>query len=390
MTIALNALRPVFRFDGICVLTLHSSPRQQAFAIVLAALAAGYDVESWQHRATGEHQYTLTPAPLTQPSSQEPEVLHNQVIVETAKAATEFLHARGEPVQAETLNIAAWHRLMRKGILEIVQASLPANRSLGWLNGAISQGLEEAQASDLMPVSGDGEHPAAWWLRVVGRKTASPLCDRVENSVLAALRDAKESRLLDEVGFVQSMYRRFSGPLTPDAGMVHACLEAYGEETSPGQWRLHRREREEVWQQEMETGIRDLLALGERLGYRPQRKGRGFDIAWEDDGRLWATFNLTLTAGVARLLPSSATSRPQQEIRWRNLVIPAARVGLWQYKLETQPWLAHMIKAGGWTFIKLEYLRSLATKHALTGHDFLAIVGLVPPVESGEGQLPLF
>jgi hypothetical protein len=208
--------------------------------------------------------------------------------------------------------------------------------------------------------------------------------------VLAALRDAKEGELLDEAQFVQSMYRRFSGPLTPDAGLVHACLGAYGEETSPGQWRLHRREREEVWQQEMETGVRHLLALGERLGYRARQKVGNFDIAWEDDGQPWATFNLILTASVARFLPDAAMSLPQQEIRWRNLVIPAARVGLWQYKLRAQPWLPQMIKVGGWTFIRLEYLPSLAAKDTLTGHDFLAIVGLVPPVESGRGQLPLF
>ncbi len=72
------------------------------------------------------------------------------------------------------------------------------------------------------------------------------------------------------------------------------------------------------------------------------------------------------------------------------MVIPAARTGLWQHKLETHPWLAQTIKGGGWTFIKLEHLRSLAAKKVLTRHDLKAIVGLVPLIESGEGQLPLF
>jgi hypothetical protein len=49
-----------------------------------------------------------------------------------------------------------------------------------------------------------------------------------------------------------------------------------------------------------------------------------------------------------------------------------------------------MIRAGGWTFIKLDHLRSLAAKDPLTRHDLKAVVGLVPPVESGQGQLPLF
>jgi hypothetical protein len=299
--------------------------------MVLAALAAGYDVESWQHRATGGHQVTLVPAPLQEPAEEDPEALGSRVMAESAKAATRYVRARGEPVQAETLQIAAWHRLMRKS-------------------------------------------------------------DRVEEAVLTGLRDAdaEGDEPVEETIFIQSIYRRFNGPLTPGAGLAHACLNAYGEEASPGHWRLQPREREAMWDEERDAGIRDLLALAERLGYRVRRKRRRFDVAWEEEGRPWATFTLVATANVARFLPHLDSALPQQEIRWRNLVIPAARTGLWQHKLGAHPWLAQMIKAGGWTFIKLEHLQALADKEALTRHDLKAIVGLVPPVESGAGQLPLF
>jgi hypothetical protein len=387
MTTALRALRPVFRFDGACVLTLHGSPPQQAFALVLAALAAGYDVESWQHRATCEHQCTLIPAPLHAPPAEDPETLRPRVVAETARAAAKYIRTRGEPVQTETLHIAAWHRLMRKKILEVVGASLPKSRLVSWLNAAISQGLEEAEKRELVSVIGDDDQPVGWWLRKVGRGINSPLSDRVEEAVLTRLRDAdaKGGAPVEETTFIQSIYRRFNGPLTPDAGLVHACLKAYGEEASPGHWQLHPREREATW-----DGIRDLLALGERFGYRVRRRRKNFDVLWEEEGRPWATFNLMATANVARFLPHLDPTPPQGEIRWRNLVIPAARTELWQHKLGTQPWLAQMIKAGGWTFIKLEHLQALAAKEALTRHDLKAIVGLVPPVESGEGQLPLF
>jgi hypothetical protein len=392
MTTALRALRPVFRFDGVCVLALHGSPPQAAFALALAALAAGYDVESWQHRATREHQFTLVPAPLREPVEEDPEALGSRVVAESAKAATRYVRARGEPVQAETVQIAAWHRLMRKGILQIAQASVPPSRVLSWLNSAISQGLDEAKAKNLVEVSGDDGPPAGWWLRKVSRGRNNPLSDRVEEAVLTGLRDAdaKGDEPVEERAFIQAIYRRFDGPLTPDAGLAHACLNAYGEETATGRWRLRPDEREAMWEKKREAGIRDLLALAERLGYRVRRKRKRFDLAWEDDGRPWATFSLVATADVARFLPHLDSARPEQEIRWRNLVIPAARTGLWQHKLETYPWLVHMIQAGGWTFIKLEHLQALADKESLTRHDLKAIVGLVPPVESGAGQLPLF
>ncbi len=392
MTATLRALRPVFRFDGTCVLVFHAASPQQASAIVLAALAAGYDVESWQHRATGEHQFTLVPGPLHAPRTQEPETLRPRVVAESAKAAADFVRARGEPLQMETLHIAAWHRLMRKRWLERAQASLPASRALGWLNAAINEGLEAAQRSDLVVVPDDNGRPLGWWLNRVGRQTANPLSDRVEEAVLAALRDAdaREEMPVGEAAFVQSIYRRFNGPLTPDAGLVHACLKAYGEETSPGHWQLRPGEREQAWQERMEAGVRNLVALGERLGYRARQLRRDFEVVWEEEERLWATFSLTATANVARFLPHVDSSPSQPETRWHNLVIPAARTGLWQHKLGTQPWLAQMIKAGGWTFIKLEHLQDLAASDELTRHDFKAIVGLVPPVESGEGQLPLF
>jgi hypothetical protein len=231
-----------------------------------------------------------------------------------------------------------------------------------------------------------------WWLREPGVQVASPLCDRVEDAVLTVLREAaaNDDAAVEETACVNSMYRRFNGPLTPDAGLLHACLNAYGEEVSPGRWRLSPHEREEMWQEQMSAGVRNLLALGERLGYGARQWDQDFDVIWEEAGQPLVTFTLIATAGVGRFLPGLSSSVPQAEIRWRNLVIPTARTDLWQHKLARQPWLAQMIKAGGWTFIKLEHLQALAVSEALTRHDLKAVVGLVPPIEGGEGQLPLF
>jgi hypothetical protein len=48
------------------------------------------------------------------------------------------------------------------------------------------------------------------------------------------------------------------------------------------------------------------------------------------------------------------------------------------------------MNAGRWTFLKVEHVQRLAGRGDVTLHELKAVVGLVPPVESGEGQLPLF
>jgi hypothetical protein len=140
----------------------------------------------------------------------------------------------------------------------------------------------------------------------------------------------------------------------------------------------------------MRSAVSDLLLLAERLGYNARQGEGSLDVVWEEDGAVWATFELLTSAHVARFLPHRVPPKPGSEIRWRHLVIPASRTVLWQHKLNTQPWLAQEIKRGGWTFVKFEHLHNLVAREDITLHDFKAVVGLLPPVESGEAQLPLF
>jgi hypothetical protein len=149
-------------------------------------------------------------------------------------------------------------------------------------------------------------------------------------------------------------------------------------------------EAESDWRELGRTIVSDLLSLGERLGYRPHAGEEGVDVVWQADEGPWAIFTWLATARVASFLPDVSSPGARPQVRWRHLVIPATRTVLWQHKLASQPWLAHSIEAEGWTFIKFEHIRGLAGREEVSPHDFKAIVGLVPPVESGEGQLPLF
>ncbi len=386
MSTALRALRPLFRFDGVCALILPGVPPQQAFAVSLAALMADYEVESWQYRAVEEHQLVLRPAPLHAPRPQEPETLRALVIAESARAALDALNARGEPMAAEWLGIAAWQRLLRKGVLETARASLPIGRVLGWLTTTVGKGLEAAQAGDLVAIEDDEGRPLGWWPSHVGPQAADPLGDRVEEALLSALREAGPTPV-EEAALVEALYRRFNGPLTPDAGLVRACLEAYGEETQPGRWRLADGEQEGMGAERIRAAVSDLLLLGERLGYAARQGKGGFDVVWDEAGGTWVTFDVLLNAHVARFLASPPAP---PEVRWRHLVVPAARRSLWEYKLTAQPWLAQSLRERGYTFVKLEHLHALAGREAITLSDLNAVIGLRPPVESGEGQLPLF
>jgi hypothetical protein len=390
MSAALRALRPALRFDGRGVFALRDSPPQQVFALVLAALEAGYEIESWQYRAGDEHRLVLAPTPRPAPRPEEPEALHDRVVSGAGQAAAAAVIARGEPMATERLQIAAWHHLMQAGVLDVARASLPAGRVLSWLSVAIGQGLEAAGEAELAPVPGEAARPAGWWLRKAVRGVAPPLSDRVEEAVLAELRAAEErGGGVAEAALSGELYRRFGGPLAPGPGLVRACLDAYGQEVAPGYWRLRPHEVAVLWQARAGAAIQDLLALGERLGYRAAPGGAGVDVVWEEEGP-WATFEWAPTAHVARFLPHAADLSPPADLRWRHLVIPAARAGLWEHKLASQPWLAATIEAGRWTFIKLEHLQALAAREDVSLHDLKAIVGLVPPVESGAGQLPLF
>jgi hypothetical protein len=392
MTAALRALRPTLRFDGVCTLVLPHGPPQQAAALILAALAAGYEVESWQHRMPGQHQCILTPGPLSAPRSQELDALQARVTAESAKAARDALRTRGEPLPLEPLHIAAWQRLLRQGVLETARGSMPAGRLLAWLSAAIGKSLEATQTGDLFLLADAENRAQACWLRQIDSAVADPLSDRVEEAVLTRLREAagEETTTLDEATLVASVYRRFNGPLTPDAGLVHACLQAYGQETQPGRWELRAGDSQAEWQDRYTSAVSDLLALGERLGYRALTGEEGADVVWETPEGPWATFTLLATAHVTGFLPALSSPAAHSEARWRHLVIPAARTVLWQHKLAGQPWLAHSIEKEGRTFIKLEHIRTLAGRDEVSPHDFKAIVGLLPPVESGAGQLPLF
>jgi hypothetical protein len=110
------------------------------------------------------------------------------------------------------------------------------------------------------------------------------------------------------------------------------------------------------------------------------------DVMWYQNRRASHLFEVEWTAmlgeGVLRL------SSRAQGLR-RYLVVPTARSGLIEAKLERLPLLRRRLGDDGWSFLRFEALRDLAGSAATTG-DLDYASGLQPVAAQGVQQLALW
>ncbi|RME44643.1 MAG: hypothetical protein D6796_11540, partial [Caldilineae bacterium] len=127
----MHALHPTLLPDAVWVLHFAESDTLQAPALTLAALHAGFDIESW--RIDGlRHHLILTPVPLNLPPPEDPASLAQAVRAESRDAVQGFLQTHGAPVAARRLFLAAWESLLYSGLLARVLVSLPPEETLRW------------------------------------------------------------------------------------------------------------------------------------------------------------------------------------------------------------------------------------------------------------------
>lgn len=292
------------------------------------------------------------------------------------EAVTELLCARGEPTPAPYLRMAVAEALARRRWLHLLAASEEPLSAME----EIWEALEDAEAFVRFE---DGR----WWLRD-GRETALPLADRVEATTYEILAGTLG---IAHDAFLRLMYERFPGPLTPDTQIVEACLHSYGEELSPGYWRLAADE--EARSREAEAAQVELILrqLGSRMGYEVKSgqvsEGKGYDCIWQEEGQPVHGFIIRWRAQVAtEVLRPHLKSRAEHQY----YVLPQARVKLVRAKLAHDPRLAGAMRAGNWQFLKYSPLRTLAGAEEVSRHDLRRIVGLEPIIEQPEAQIPLF
>lgn len=300
------------------------------------------------------------------------------------EAVADLLRARGEPTPFPFLRLAAAEALAQAQWLSRLAASEEPLSAMAEL-------WEAVEGSSHFVSFHDGR----WWLRSEAG-AALPLADRVEATVYDILAGT--------LGIVaQALLRlvceRFPGPLTPEApaetgapGLVEACLRSYGEEFTPGYWRLAVGEGMESREAQAAQVALALGQLGGRMGYQA-RKGRGseenggYDIIWQEGDQTAHGFLLRWRAQVATdMLHSHVDLKAEQQY----VVLPQARVELVRAKLAHDPRLPGAIAGGNWQFLKVAPLRALAAAKEVARHDLRRIVGLNPIIEQGEAQIPLF
>jgi hypothetical protein len=174
--------------------------------------------------------------------------------------------------------------------------------------------------------------------------------------------------------------------------LVEACVRSYGEEFSPGYWRLRAGEAEENQEVWAAQGILLLGKLGQRMGYRVRGTAdadeiRDYDVTWLDDGQIAHGFLLQWHARMAAvLLRPWVASRAEHQY----YVLPRARAPLVQARMAHDRRLHGAMLRGDWKFLKDDSLRSLAGAKEVARHDLRRIVGLDPIIEQEEAQIPLF
>jgi hypothetical protein len=295
-------------------------------------------------------------------------------------AATHTIRTRGEPVAWLTLHASIQRRLAESGLLsraselDVMQEQSPLDM--------VAEQVEAVLADPaFLRIASHESKQDLWWL-ADSAGVALPLSDRVEEASYEFL---QEALAFTEADFASLVYRRFPGDLTPDAGLVAACLRAYGYEPTPGYWQLRREDLPAAREDDRQAITGYLLTLGQRLGYQTH-DWAPFDAAWLEGQQVRAVFVVRWRAAVSEALALSGRVQASQPY----LVIPGGRAELVSYKLTHNPLWQQAVDETGWWFIKYRHVRQLVEQAEVDQYALRTIIGLDPIVEREQAQIPLF
>jgi hypothetical protein len=402
---SLATLSDLLSDDGRLGLILSDQPPAVVEALVLAASSVHLGLVALV-QCGGDYRMELAPAaaPATGPSGPPLKERLRQAVLE---AMTGTIRARGEPVGWRVLHAAIQRQLAEQGLLRrVVDASVDARYALDLVAAQVQSALDDPSLVSLaapqgvpavvegapappVPPATPGEE--RYWL-AAPTEMAVPLSDRVEaqaHQILQDRWDAGQGETVTGSGFARALYARFPGPLTPERGLIAACLEAYGQPTTDGRWQLRPQDLPQVREAEREEIIAQLLALGRRLGYG-SRRWDPFDAAWLEGEVVRALFVVRWRAAVSELLalgPQPAGGPSSARV---YLVIPGGRAALVSYKLGHNLLWQRAVEEVGWRFIKYRHVRQLAAQDEVDEYQLRTIVGLDPIVEREGAQIPLF
>ncbi len=394
-----RGLRSKLRLPGYMAVLLSSRQSTQAETVQLAAAASGLKPVSYVYgpatvarAARGRGAYRLLFAKGGElmegvPRPPDLRLLQQEVRKETVQGALDVLRARGEPLPDGWLRYAALARLSQRGSLgRIMLHQSEGFSGYEFVQKQVEEALSAERHGLLTPLEWEARFASdalipMFWSKSPG-EAAAPLGDRVEEAALHILRNTLVMRRED---YEDALYKQFPGLDTPERELVDACLASYGEETSPGYWRLQSDAQTEQVQRSSEVLLSALETLGERMGLTVDMDASPYSAVWRGAGATFAfSFLPTAVLGPLAELPP-----PECDVE-RYLIVPDSRLALLRLKLRRSPIYGRILEQGRWTFIRRPYLMALLKEPQADRHSLKQIEGLEPIVEKGEAQIPLF
>ena len=373
---ALNALLPALRDDARAILTfnIESAPGEAALDGVATAIAGSGGALS-RVLVDPFDGYRLHARPLARaPSDRDRESLAEDIGRSAVDTAIKVLRARGEPAAAPIARAAILETLAREHALAVV-ARLPEDgpQPLTFLRDSIDSALA-AKGGPVIAVEN-----RMMWLADPG-KAAEPLADRVELAALELIRSKDE---WSESDLLREVYRRFPGELTPERPLVAACIEAYVEGVSAHRVRLRPEDQIDARQAEVQAMQQALAQLGTQLSFSAEVRP-GQVVVWKEKGATLYTLVISAMADMGavwrfgRMLAGTPV-----------LVIPGSRATLFQHKLARDIRMREAVEQGAWQFLKFSAVREMIAHADLDRRAFALALGLEPPIEQPQVQIPL-
>jgi hypothetical protein len=264
-----------------------------------------------------------------------------------------------------------------------------------------------------------------WWLRRPRDQAAArtPLSDRLEWAVFSLL---STSGGLSESAFFDRIAAMFKGHDTPDAELVHACLDAYTSPEPNPNALLRTDETLRARAEEMGTLVGMLTEYGHRLGLRvwvsPREQRRTYrgaplsnllsdveqrvylplvhpgpadaleqvDCIWYLRGKATFCFEVEWTAMVDEPILRRGARIPPGENLVRFLVLPPERTELLRLKLARSPLLRDRMAEDNWHIFKSDHVRRLYASEQPSLDELAPLLGLDPDIERQGEQLALF
>jgi hypothetical protein len=398
--------------------------------LVLAAAAAGLQLENIAFQPQASDVLRRPPALgllagycyLRLAKTDVPQAATGDDLLERARrdalaAATSAIRERGEPTAYIWLHLAMLLRLSQSGILARL-VSQPSDEATPWdwlrhilsivqhsagtdlvlispSEAATTTAAEQAsgEAEDAEPVDMPAPVLArqrGWWWLADPSDAAIPVNDRAEWASYTVL---STTALPTSQAVGRVVYALFPGLLTPEPGLLEACLQSYAAPVSPIHWQLRPADALAQRSHDHTEMLVLLTNLGHKLGYRVWI-GRADTRQREHGPMLTRLLSLAeKLAAVENILPG-ATERSQLidiiwyqnrrashifEVEWtvmlsesilhrasvggdlkRYLVVPPERENLVNAKLDRMPLLRHQWTQGGWDVIRFDMLRQVA------------------------------